>query len=195
MTGDFVTHDIYGKFRDKVAKVVGKIQSKHGTFACLGNHDYGIGSVFRMNRKDMLYRLIDGFEACGVKMLRNESTAIEIDGKSLWLVGLGDLWAKDFHPEKAFADVPKDFPVITLAHNPETAMHLDSYPADVCLSGHTHGTRTKFEPSPGWKLQKRNFHAGFYKVGKQKLYVNRGLGRLGQFLFSVRPEITVFTLK
>lgn len=195
MTGDFVTHDIYGKFRDKVTKLVGKIQSRHGTFACLGNHDYGIGSVFGSYRNDLLSRLIDGFEACGVKMLRNESTAIEIDGKSLWLAGLGDIWAKDFYPEKAFENVTTDLPVIALTHNPDTAIHLKAFPADVCLSGHTHGVQTRLEPSPGWKMKKRNFHAGLYEVGKAKLYVNRGLGRLGRFLHNARPEITVFTLK
>jgi predicted MPP superfamily phosphohydrolase len=41
----------------------------------------------------------------------------------------------------------------------------------------------------------RRFHAGMFEVAGKKLYVNRGLGRLGRTLFNARPEITVMTLK
>jgi predicted MPP superfamily phosphohydrolase len=34
-----------------------------------------------------------------------------------------------------------------------------------------------------------------YEVEGKKLYVNRGLGRVGRVRLKARPEITVFTLR
>jgi uncharacterized protein len=195
LTGDYVTRDIHGKFRDKVIKLIGTIKCKHGVYACMGNHDYGIGSIIGSRRNDLLYSLIKGLQRCGVTVLRNESSELQIDGKSLWFVGLGDLWSRDFNPEKAFTAIPENQTVIALSHNPDAAMRLHSFPVDIIMSGHTHGAQTRFAPAPHWRLKKRNFHAGMYKLGDKTLYVNRGLGRLGQLLYNTRPEITVFTLQ
>lgn len=194
LTGDYITHDFKGKYRQTVIDIVGRIESKLGTFACLGNHDYGIGSVIRSRRSDLLKHLTDGFRDSGVNLLRNQSSVINIDGKDLWFVGLGDIWAKDFYPDKAFADVPNDEAVITLMHNPEGMKYLNRFPAGAVLSGHTHGVQHPLATSLNWG-GKRRFHAGMYHIGDKKLYVNRGLGRLGQMIFNQRPEITVLTLK
>jgi predicted MPP superfamily phosphohydrolase len=195
LTGDYVTHDIRGRFTKRVINLIGQIKSKYGVYACLGNHDYGVGSLLGSRRDDLLKDLIDGMQNHGVTVLRNESAKLQINGKSLWFVGLGDLWVRDFNPQKAFMAIPADQAIITLSHNPDTAMHLHSFPVDVIMSGHTHGAQTRFAPAPKWKLKKRNFHAGMYKIGEKTLYVNRGLGRLGQLLYNSRPEITVFTLQ
>lgn len=194
LTGDYITHDFRGKYRRTVIDLVGRIESKLGTFACLGNHDYGIGSVIRSRRTDLLKNLTDGFKDCGVNLLRNQSSVIDIDGKELWFVGLGDIWAKDFHPDKAFADVPDGEAVITLMHNPEGMRYLNRFPAGAVMSGHTHGVHRPLAASINWGGRQR-FHAGMYHIGNKKLYVNRGLGRLGQMIFNQRPEITVLTLQ
>jgi len=195
LTGDYVTHDLYGKFRKKVTSLIGKIKTNHGTYACLGNHDYGVGSMIGSWRDDLVHELTNNMTSQGVKLLRNDSAELQIDGQSIWMVGLGDLWVNDFDPDKAFDQVPEDDPVIALMHNPNGAMHLKAYPVDAVMSGHTHGVNTRFAPAPGWKLNKRDFLSGMYELGNKKLYVNRGLGRLGRCFFNARPEITVFTLR
>ncbi len=35
LTGDYITHDIYGRYRKKVASLIGKIKSRYGIYACL----------------------------------------------------------------------------------------------------------------------------------------------------------------
>ena len=35
------------RYREKAVKLVGKLNARHGIYACLGNHDYGIGSVIK----------------------------------------------------------------------------------------------------------------------------------------------------
>ena len=131
----------------------------------------------------------------GVNVLQNESHVVEIDGQPLWMVGLGALWAGAFDAKKAFAEVPCNEAVIALVHNPDGIDHMEAFPADAVMSGHTHGTTLDLSFSPKKILRPRKYHAGMFEVGEKKLYVNRGLGRLGRTLFNARPEITVMTLK
>ena len=196
LTGDYITHDYRGRYRKKLADVICSIESRLGVYACLGNHDYGIGGTFGRFRDDKVCQIIELMETSGATVLRNESAAVEMDGQKLWFVGLGDLWAKDFKPEKAFADVGAGEAVITLAHNPAAIEHLDEFDFDVVMCGHTHGNPLDWRGSLTNSGIDRYFHyAGMYEVGNRKLYVNRGLGRLGRAFFNTRPEITVFNLQ
>ncbi|MCF7956233.1 MAG: metallophosphoesterase [Phycisphaerae bacterium] len=193
LTGDYITHDFYGTYRQIAVDLIGRINSRFGVYACLGNHDYGIGSVIRSKRDDLLEFLTEGMSEKGVKLLRNESVQVDVDGKPLWFVGLGDLWAGDFNPDKAYSGIDKSQAAITLVHNPKSVKHLKHYHSHAVMSGHTHGVQ---HPLAGTcqALGKPKYHAGMYEVDGKQLYVNRGLGRLGQIVCSPRPEITVVTL-
>ena len=194
LTGDYITHDFKGNYRQKAVDLVGSINSRFGVYACLGNHDYGIGSVIRSRRTDLLEHLTEGMKEKGVILLKNESIQADIEGKPLWFVGLGDLWADDFDPDKAYAGVPDSQTAITLVHNPDSVAHLKHFHSNAVMSGHTHGVAHPFAKALGF-LGKPKYHAGMYEVAGKQLYVNRGLGRLGQMIFSPRPEITVITLQ
>jgi predicted MPP superfamily phosphohydrolase len=194
MTGDYITYDIRGKYRERVIALLGNIESRFGAYACLGNHDYGVRLPGR-RRGRLLRRLIRGMEASGITVLRNESTVLDIDGHPLWFVGLGDLNVGDFQPEKAFAEVPTDQVTIALIHNPRGVEHLGEFAANAVVSGHTHGRKSKFSVSLPWTNEDRRFHSGMYEFEGKKLYVNRGLGRVGRTRMKVRPEITVFNLR
>ena len=192
LTGDYITYDFRGKYRKKVVTLLGNIESRFGAYACLGNHDYGV----RGGRRDhLLERLTRDLEDSGITVLRNESTVLDIDGHPLWLVGLGDLRVGDFRPHEAFADVPADQATIVLMHNPRGVEHLGDFAAHAVMSGHTHGRKGRFWPDASGAIRCRRFHAGMYEVEGTKLYVNRGLGRVGRAKLSIRPEITVFTLR
>ncbi len=194
LTGDYITHDFKGNYRQKAVDLVGTLKSRFGVYACLGNHDYGIGSVIRSRRGDLLEHLTEGMKEKGVKLLRNESTQVDIAGKPLWFVGLGDLWADDFNPDKAYSGVPDSHTAITLVHNPSSAKHLKHYHSNAIMSGHTHGVAHPLAKALSL-LGKHKYHAGMYNIHGKQLYVNRGLGRLGQMICSPRPEITVITLQ
>ena len=56
----------------------------------------------------------------GVNVLRNKAVALSKGNDRLWFVGLGDIWADDFKPHRAFKNVSESEPVIALSHNPET---------------------------------------------------------------------------
>ena len=53
LTGDYITYDLRGTYREKVAALLGDIESRFGTYACLGNHDYGIQGL--PDRKTILW--------------------------------------------------------------------------------------------------------------------------------------------
>ena len=194
MTGDYITYDIRGRYREKVIALLGNIESRLGAYACLGNHDYGVALSGR-RRGNLLRRLIRGMEASGITVLRNESTVLDIDGHPLWFVGLGDLNVGDFQPEKAFAEVPTDQVTIALIHNPRGVEHLGEFEANAIVSGHTHGRKSRFSVCLPWTNEERRFHSGLYEFEGKKVYVNRGLGRVGRTRIKIRPEITVFTLR
>ncbi|MBN2183215.1 MAG: metallophosphoesterase [Sedimentisphaerales bacterium] len=194
LTGDYITYDFRGTYREKVVALLGDIESRFGTYACLGNHDYGIRSFSDNRREHLLHQLIQGMEAKGITVLRNESTVLNINGHPLWFVGLGDIRTGDFQPHKAFANVPADQVTIALIHNPRGIEHLDEFTAHAIVSGHTHGRKTR-PIRPPWRIRNRRYHTGMYEVNGKKLYVNRGLGRVGRARLNVRPEITVFTLR
>lgn len=196
LTGDYITHDINGRFRKKVVDVIAGLKSRYGVFASLGNHDYGIEGMSELLREKSLRWMIKSFERKGVSVLRNHSHQINLSDGSLRIVGLGDLWAGDLNAGKAFADVNGNEAVIVLSHNPDSISYLDGYEAGVVMSGHTHGSSLQFSVNRCCSgINRLNYPGGLYEVGDKKLYVNRGLGRLGRALFNCRPEITVFTLR
>ncbi len=196
LTGDYITHDYYGRFSKKISRMITKLKSTHGVYACLGNHDYGVGGAFHTDKSDSLGAMVDRFQQGGIRVLRNDSHSLELDGHKLWFVGLGDPWARDFHPHIAFDDVNDEgASVIALSHNPDTIHHLEDYNFDAILSGHTHGCGFEWTTLPDKPLvNRRKFCSGMYHHQDRKLYVNRGLGRHGR-IFNRRPEITVFTLR
>jgi len=197
LTGDYITYEGKNGYKQQVVDVVGQLESRQGVFACLGNHDYGFMTRFHQRGRSAIRKfLTEGMSQQGVTVLQNETQAIMLEDQRLWMVGLGDLWSKDFAPAPAFAKVAPDEPVITLAHNPDTIELLRDYPADAVLCGHTHGGQINiplFGP-PYLPIKNRQYCAGMFHVYGKSLYVNRGLGRLGRVRFNCRPEITVFTL-
>ncbi len=196
LTGDYITFDVYGRYRQKVVELISRIRGRLGVFACLGNHDYGAGTNSSLWRDTFLAEMVWKLEAAGIRVLVNEAISIRYASQQLWIVGLGDLWANDFDPVRAFKQVKETDIAIALSHNPETAELLAEYPVSAVLSGHTHGVLRQMHGQNGLPAVKRHSrHAGMYQVGTMKLYINRGLGRMGRALFNARPEITILRLQ
>ncbi len=161
-----------------------------GTYAILGNHDYG--GWFR--HAPTADRLTAGLGDLGITVLRNRRA----DVGGLSLVGMDDLWGPNWSPGTALAGLAADAPAVVLCHNPDG---LDQpgwggYRGWV-LSGHTHGGQCKppFLPAPLVPVQNRRYVAGEVALDDgRRVYINRALGFYHQARFNVRPEITVFRL-
>jgi predicted MPP superfamily phosphohydrolase len=130
----------------------------------------------------------------GVRVLRNEIADLE----GVQIVGLDDLWARRFQPEKALSVIDRNRAALVLSHNPDTVDRpgWGDY-AGWILAGHTHGGQCKppFLPPPLVPVRNRRYTAGEFELAdNRRLYINRGLGHLIRARFNVRPEITVFDL-
>ena len=162
-----------------------------GTFASLGNHDYG----HNWSHVEDAARITQILARVGMTVLVNEMA--ECNG--LHVVGLGDLWANQFLPTSAFGSLPPQAAAIALSHNPDTVDLGGWTPfSGWVLAGHTHGGQCKppFLPPPVLPVRNRRYTAGECALSAQRtMYISRGVGTVMPVRFNVRPEVTVFTLE
>jgi predicted MPP superfamily phosphohydrolase len=127
-------------------------------------------------------------EQNGVTVLRNEYVELNLDGKSLMLVGVDDVWAERADPP-AIPDTGAF--VIYLVHEPAWRPGWD---ADLVLSGHTHGGQYNIPPM--WAIDYLHIIQirGLSWKGDVPLFVTRGTGtsdHAWEFRYLSSPEIVV----
>lgn len=188
-------------------KVLGKLESKYGKYAVMGNHDYGDYSSWKRpkDKKDNLTSIQYFYKKIGFKLMLNESEILTDNDEKLAIIGVEN-WGKPPFKQygklsKALKNVPEDITKILLSHDPThwSSEVLDQTDIDLTLAGHTHGMQMGFRyKSKKWSPIKYKYKhwAGLYKEGDQYLYVTRGLGWLGfPGRLGMRPEITLLRLK
>ncbi len=191
VTGDFMSQASPERI-EEVARVFESLAAPPlGTFAVLGNHDYGERWSDSRIADQLVRRLTDA----GVTVLRNASQVVA----GLRIVGVDDKWGPNFRPAAVLPTLTADEPAVVLCHNPDA---VDS-PVDWgryrgwILSGHTHGGQCKppFLAPPLLPVSNQRYTSGAFDLGDgRSLYINRGLGHLLRVRFNVRPEITIFRL-
>lgn len=164
------------------------------TFAVLGNHDHASGAVVELSRL---------LPAAGIRVLQNDSVALERDGATLHVVGIGSHIAGRSKPDRALAGVPERAARVVAMHNPASFADLPDGAAPLAVAGHTHGGQLRIPFLPEWSylslLEEGPVHVdgwidGYGEPGN-RLFVNRGIGmsRLPARL-NCSPAITIFTL-
>ena len=206
MTGDLV-NNVATEVEPHIPTLA-QIKSELPIFSSLGNHDYGdyVQWESREAKRANLQRLMQNHAKIGWKLLNDESHVIERGGDRIAVLGIQNSSSHlNFH---TYGNLPRahaasgDAPFkILLSHDPSYwESHILQYPdIDLTLSGHTHGMQFGVNlPFMKWSPVQYVYKqwAGLYEQGRQKLYVNTGLGFLGYpgrvgFL----PEITVFELR
>jgi len=126
LTGDYrgKTYGSYQAAIDGLARVRANLQGS--VYGVLGNHD--------------TIRMVPALEEIGIRMLLNESDAIERNGEQIHLVGIDDAhYYRVDNIEKAASSLPAaDFSIL-LSHTPEIYRQAAHAGFQVLLSGHTHG--------------------------------------------------------
>ncbi|MEM8831874.1 MAG: metallophosphoesterase [Cyanobacteria bacterium P01_G01_bin.19] len=211
ITGDFVTDN--PQPIEELSQHLACLRSKHGVYGCLGNHD-----LVPKNAKSII---IQALAKINLRILWHE-VAYPL-GDDLAIAGLPDFWSPEFDPAIALKQIPQDIPRIVLSHNPDSASVLKQWRVDLQLSGHTHGgqivipyygaaaaalpqIRQQIPPEirkhiPFLKnnyskvVRHWNWSEGWHQVGRNQLYVNRGLGTYQPGRFNCPPEVTVITLE
>jgi len=191
-TGDFVCWENNPEQFEQL-KIVMK-ESVHGTlgtFAILGNHDYGA----EWNEAYVADEVSKILTHSKIQMLRDAKTEIS----DLNIYGFEELWGTNFHPENLTKTINPDEANLVLCHNPDVC-DLDVWNGyqGWILAGHTHGgqARPPFLPPLILPVKNRKYTSGIIDLEDGRmLYINRALGHSYQVRFNCRPEITIFTLK
>jgi len=189
-TGDFTSFENDKQYSQLQTVLKSAVLGKIGSFAILGNHDYGHG----WSNETVASTTCEILEKAGISPLRNEI------GKSdgINFLGMDDYWGLNFGPEKMMATHDPSVANIVLCHNPDVCdLNLwDNYQGWI-LAGHTHGGQVKppFLPPPILPVKNKAYDAGEIDLKDGRtLYINRALGHMYPIRFNVRPEITVFEL-
>lgn len=190
ITGDFMTCRA-GEQVDHAARVLSVLTpAAFGTFAVLGNHDYG-RTFQRDDVADALVRRLDGV---GIRTLRNDIANV----RGLQIAGLDEYWSPNFGPERVLPRLDPRRAALVLCHNPDAADEpgWGDYRGHI-LCGHTHGGQCAaplFGP-PFMPVRNKRYTSGEIDLGDGRVvYINPGLGYTRRVRFNVRPEITVFKL-
>jgi len=186
VTGDIVHNS--PAFAPQAAEAIASIPTKHGVFACLGNHDFWAGA-------DAVDREL---ERAGVRVLRNDGVLLDRGGDGLWLCGVDDVWSGRFDLRAALRGRPEGTATVLLAHQPNTWPLAQELGVQLQLSGHTHGGQVALlwlHRSLSLARFITPFVAGLYRAGRSYLYVNRGAGSVMPMVrLGARPEVTELTL-
>ena len=194
LTGDFITTK-YDSF-PQYAQVLKRLSDSAPTFASLGNHD---GGSWAASRGYADVSAVSGMlQDAGIQLLHNSSFDIQSRSRSLTLVGVGDLWAKDLDPDTAFGNVvpSNEKTVILLSHNPDSKKAVARYPWNLMLCGHTHGGQLVLPllGRPFLPIEDTRFAEGLHRWNDRWIHVTRGVGNLHGMRFNCPPEVSLLTL-
>jgi len=159
---------------------------KQPVYGILGNHD--------------TIRMVPFLEQIGVRMLLNESVALQRGDAVIYLAGIDD---PHFHRadnlEKAAERIPESSVSILLSHSPEAYRNVAYADFDVMLCGHTHGGQICLPggiPIMCNADAPRAFCSGAWRYNHLRGYTSAGSGVcVVDVRFNCPPEITLHTLR
>ena len=192
-TGDFLTHRT-GDFDLPLYEALARINAPHGQWACLGNHDF-----------DAPDRLVRYLRQSGVTTLRDQVTALSIDGQPLELAGLDFLFQRFdraglYHRLIGSWGPRQAVPRILLNHDPRAFVALPTRCADLVLSGHTHGGHAGIQLGKDRAVSVVGLlgipDQGLYRRADMQMFVTRCVGFYGYPMrLGIPPEISILTLR
>lgn len=195
LTGDFVSLSLFAKSdasaarnAEPCAEILKQMHAPYGMWAVLGNHDFFSDPE----------RITAALIAQGVRVLANQSAAVEANGARFWLTGVNDVLSQTADLRTALQGIASGEATILLAHEPDYADHAMRFPVDLQLSGHSHGGQVRVPFMPPLYLPElaRKYVYGLRRVGELTLYTNPGIGTVGiPVRFNCPPEITLITLR
>jgi uncharacterized protein len=186
LTGDF-RGETFGPF-DATLEGLARVRCclKELVYGVLGNHD--------------TIRMVPGMEEMGIRMLLNESEAIERGNQRLHLAGVDDAhYYRADNIEKAASGIPHDEFSILLSHTPEIYRQAAHAGFKLLLSGHTHGGQVCLPGSIPITLDSvlpRRMGSGPWKYLNMVGYTSVGVGScIVPVRFNCPPEITLHCLQ
>jgi predicted MPP superfamily phosphohydrolase len=186
LTGDY-RGETYGPFAPALRIMQPLVSALRGSvYAVLGNHDTIL--------------MVPSLEHMGIRVLLNESVAIERGNSRIHLAGIDDAhFYRVDNLEKAALDLPHDEFSILLSHTPEIYRQAAHADFDLMLSGHTHGGQICLPggiPVTLDSVLPRRMGRGRWRYGQMIGYTSAGAGTsVVTARYNCPPEITIHTLR
>ncbi len=157
-------------------------KTKAPMFAVLGEADW----------KNSAAVIKKGFKSNGIKVLENSSARVEINQKSIYIVGIGDKKSQKSDITKAFKRTK--MPRIVITHNPDIYFDIMEE-TSIIFAGHTHGGQFLFPFTPPLIVDSKfgvEFASGTISKTSNQMIISKGLGTRGIPLrLNCKPEIVV----
>ena len=168
--------------------------SKHGTYVCLGNHEYlhDIRQALRI------------FERSGLPLLVNDGVVLPVGNATLFLSGVDDLGYRSVSKprfyeqgvDRAIDGAPSDAFTVLLSHRPRGFPQASRRGVDLTLAGHTHGNQlAPFGRGGHRSADGEPFVWGTYVRGNSKLYTTSGFGHWFPFRLGCPAEVPLIELR
>ncbi|HMQ67646.1 MAG TPA: metallophosphoesterase [Ignavibacteria bacterium] len=191
-----------------LVKAISNLKADKGIYGTLGNHDY-------FSDPEYVAKVISNESP--VKMLRNNSELININGKNISIIGCDDtrqsgsnsdnilLNYYDSTMDQARDQIEKsgltyeEVPKLLLFHKPYFFEEMAGKKPDLILSGHTHGGQVVLASFGDLNISfagaVSKYISGLYRSGNSQMYISRGIGSVAlPIRFNCPPEITKITL-
>ncbi len=198
ITGDMITHD--KEYIPQVAESVGKIKSKYGVFACVGDHDnWAYDNIYKSRSE-----VVKSLKRVNIDMLDNKNIVIKIKGAKIGITALTDVYSERIRPSvlDSLTRTMRDVDLkILLTHQPNGRLleKAQEYNYNLMFSGHTHGGQVtilfpfiNITPT----LMETNYVKGDFHFGELMMIVNRGLGMsIAPVRYNSTPEVTFLLIE
>lgn len=195
LTGDFFTSIC--EDRAALAAALRPLSAAAPTFACPGNHDGGAWAA-RAGGYDDLGCLRDVLVRAGVTLLHNASAELTLRERRVQLIGVGDYWAGDCHPDFVFRHLASRAGALRLVlnHNPDAKDLFLAHDWDLMLCGHTHGGQCRLPllGTPFAPVRDKRYVAGLLPWHDRQIHITRGVGNLHGLRFNCRPEVSLLEI-
>jgi uncharacterized protein len=171
---------------EQFAEIFGGMRARYGVFAVIGNHDN-----WHNGRK-----ITNELERYGINVLENETAQVTVEGETVRLWGIEDLWKNRRVPLDPFSRLAEKRNVIALTHNPDSVLQMPPG-FSILFAGHSHGGQFNWPLfGPIAAVNDGRFMDGHAVVDGKHVYVTSGVGTsVIPFRFRVPPEIAVITLR
>lgn len=203
ITGDFVSRNTQSFYAAE--KTLKQLCSIAPAYMILGNHEKSI-------HKKYVPEFVEAVKRSGAILLKNKCNTLEINGKKIKLYGISEKYSV-YKKNNGYRDLDKitvadiegyigkcpkkegkNEQIWLMAHNPLFGREYARWGADYTFSGHVHGGAVRLF-GKGILSPERKFFPeyskGIYTIGKMKLLVSGGLGKMRLFN---PPEIVVYEL-
>lgn len=198
IAGDVITSS--PDYIETAAKYIGKIKSEHGTYSCIGDHDYW---AYRQDYVRSLREVTGALNLYNVEMPDNELRFIQIDSSRIGITFITNTYVSEISEttlQNIASSNKADFKIF-LTHQPQdfliNSAVKNNY--DLFLAGHTHGGQITlvfpFIQLTPTLIETRYVKGDFY-FNDMLAIVCGGLGMsLAPVRYNSTPEIVIITLK